>query len=62
MTTGSDIVGRDPVAKTVTEAMVAAHPDWTDEQITDRINREYNTPVITAREVAHWRAVSDVSS
>jgi len=50
------IVGRDPVAKTMTAAMVKAHPDWTDEQVADRINREYADPVITVEEVAHWRA------
>jgi hypothetical protein len=50
------IVGRDPVGKTVTEAMATAHPDWTDQQITDRINREYSSPVITVGEVAYWRA------
>jgi hypothetical protein len=49
------IVGRDPVGKTVTEAMYAAHPDWSDQQITDRINQEYNTPVITVGEVTDWR-------
>lgn len=49
------IVGRDPVGKTITEMMAAAHPDWTDQQITDRINREYTNPVITVEEVARWR-------
>jgi hypothetical protein len=39
------VVGRDPIAKTVTEAMIAAHPDWIDEQVAERINEE----------VAHWR-------
>lgn len=47
--------GRDPVGKTITEAMAAAHPDWTDEQVADRINREYTNPVITVEEVARWR-------
>lgn len=49
------VVGRDPVSKTVTEAMAAAHPDWTDQQVADRINQEYENPVIDAAEVAHWR-------
>lgn len=57
-TYGSDVVGRDPIAKTVTEAMVAAHPDWTDEQVATRINHEYTQPVITVEEVAHWRGVT----
>jgi hypothetical protein len=55
---GSDVVGRDPIAKTLTEAMVAAHPDWTDVQVAERINREYTQPVITAEEVSHWREVT----
>lgn len=55
---GGDVVGRDPVAKTVTEAMVAAHPDWTNEQVAERINREYTQPVITVEEVAYWRGVA----
>jgi hypothetical protein len=55
---GSDVVGRDPIAKTVTEAMIAAHPDWSDAQVAERINREYTDPVITAEEVAHWRQVA----
>lgn len=55
---GSDVVGRDPVAKAVTEAMVAAHPTWTDQQVADRINREYTDPVITVEEVARWRQVA----
>lgn len=49
------IVGRDPIAKTIVEDFDRAHPDWTDEQICDRINREYETPVITVEEVARWR-------
>jgi hypothetical protein len=53
--TANQTVGRDPVGKTITEALHAAHPDWTDQQITDRINREYNNPVITLGEVADWR-------
>ena len=53
------IVGRDPVGKTVTAAMSEAHPDWSDEQIAARINREYDDPVITAEEVRHWRAVTE---
>jgi hypothetical protein len=53
--TANQTVDRDPVGKTITEMMSAAHPDWTDQQITDRINREYDTPVITAGEVADWR-------
>lgn len=52
------IVGRDPVSKTVTESMIAAHPDWSDEQVAERVNREYTEPVISAEEVAHWRRVS----
>lgn len=57
-TYGSDVVGRDPVARTVTEAMVAAHPDWTDVQVAERINQEYTDPVITVEEVARWRRVA----
>lgn len=49
------IVGRDPVGKTITLNLIAAHPDWSDEQVSARINREYTDPVITAEEVAHWR-------
>jgi hypothetical protein len=49
------IVGRDPVGKTVTVMMAEAHPDWTDEQIATRINQEYTHPVITVEEVAQWR-------
>jgi hypothetical protein len=49
------VVGRDPLAKTMTEMMVAAHPDWTDVQVAERINREYSSPVITVAEVAYWR-------
>lgn len=49
------IVGRDPLPKTLVEAMVAAHPDWTDEQVADRINHEYEKPVISAADVAWWR-------
>jgi hypothetical protein len=50
------VVGRDPVAKTVVEAMTTTHPDWSDQQIADRINLEYTSPVIDTAEVAHWRA------
>ena len=56
-----EIVGRNPLAKTVTDALSAAHPTWSDEQIADRINLEYETPVITAQEVAHWRAAAGSS-
>jgi hypothetical protein len=49
------VAGRDPVGKTVTEQMIDAHPDWTNEQIAERINQEYETPVIDAAEVAYWR-------
>lgn len=52
------VVGRDPVAKTITQSLIAAHPDWDDVQVTERINQEYTNPVITVEEVAHWRAVS----
>ena len=52
-------VGRDPVGKTVTAAMSEAHPDWSDEQITARINREYDEPVIAVEEVRHWRTGVD---
>lgn len=55
---GSNVVGRDPVAKTVTETISDAHPTWTDEQVAERINREYTDPVITVEEVAHWRRVA----
>jgi hypothetical protein len=48
--------GRDPVAKAIVTAMVEAHPDWTDQQICDRINREYTNPLLTVEEVAQWRA------
>lgn len=49
------VVGRDPVAKTVVASLLVNHPDWSDQQICDRINREYETPVIDVAEVAHWR-------
>jgi hypothetical protein len=52
------VTGRDPIGKTMTETLIAAHPDWTDGQLAERINREYDTPVIDAQEVAHWRAVT----
>ena len=51
----SDVVGRDPVGKTIVEQLVGSHPGWTDEQIAARINREYDKPVITVAEVAEWR-------
>ncbi|BAL87237.1 hypothetical protein AMIS_20170 [Actinoplanes missouriensis 431] len=51
----SGIVGRDPVGKTIVEEFAANHPDWSDEQICDRINREYTEPVITVAEVTQWR-------
>lgn len=51
-----DIVGRYPLPKTITNSLIAGHPDWTNEQVADRINKEYDTPVITAEEVAYWRA------
>ncbi len=47
-----EIKGRDPSAKTITEVMVDAHPDWTDEQVAARINRECTSPVFTVEEVA----------
>lgn len=50
------IIGRDPIAKTIVEAFDAHHPDWTDEQICERINRDYDKPVITIEEVVQWRA------
>ncbi|AEV86880.1 hypothetical protein ACWT_5862 [Actinoplanes sp. SE50] len=50
-----EVVGRDPVGKTIVEALVSSHPDWSDQQVTDRINREYDEPVITVAEVARWR-------
>lgn len=50
------VVGRDPLGKTITNLMVGNHPDWPDEQIADRINCNYEEPVITVDEVAHWRA------
>lgn len=49
------IVGRDPAGKIITESLVAAYPDWTDEQVAECINREYTSPVITVEEVARWR-------
>ena len=52
------VVGRDPVAKTMVETLLGNHPDWSDQQICDRINREYEQPVIDVAEVAHWRAES----
>lgn len=52
------IVGRDPIAKTLVEQMIAAHPDWTDAQVAERINREYEDAIINAAEVAHWRQVA----
>ncbi len=53
--TGYEALNRDPVAKTVVAAMVRNHPDWSDEQVAGRINREYPDPVIDVAEVAHWR-------
>ncbi|WP_045740815.1 hypothetical protein [Actinoplanes rectilineatus] len=49
------VVGRDPVAQTVVQAMAARYPSSTDQEIADRINRQYEEPVIDAAEVAHWR-------
>jgi hypothetical protein len=50
------VTDRDPIGKTMSEALIAAHPDWTDGQVAERLNREYTTPVIDVAEVAHWRA------
>lgn len=52
------IAGRDPFVKRIVEAVSARQPDWTDEQITERISREPTWPVVTVEEVAHWRAAS----
>lgn len=49
------VVGRDPVAKVIVRDLLAAHPGWSDAQVSDRINQEYTSPVITVDEVAHWR-------
>lgn len=52
------IVGRDPLSKTLVEALVEAHPDWSDEQISERINRQVcpdDTGVMTPEIVAYWR-------
>ncbi len=49
------VTGRDPVHKTVVRSLTEAHPDWSDQQVADRINEEYDEPVIDAAEVAHWR-------
>ena len=54
--TGREASDRDPIAKTVVAAMIRNHPDWSDEQVAERINREYAEPVIDVAEVAHWRA------
>jgi hypothetical protein len=53
-----DIVGREPVGQTITRELIANHPDWADQQVADRINQEYDEPVITVDEVAQWRAES----
>ncbi len=54
--TGREPLDRDPIAKTVVAAMLRNHPDWSDEQVAERINREYTNPVIVVEEVTHWRA------
>ena len=56
------IVGRDPLEKTLVETMVAAHPGDTDEQISARIVRAFRSMgdpdadvPMTAETVARWR-------
>lgn len=49
------IVGRDPFVKTITESVGAWQPDWSDEQIAERISREPTWPSVTVEEVARWR-------
>lgn len=55
------IVGRDPIEKTIVEQFVAAHPDESDEQISARIRRaatvmgDGDLPM-SAETVARWRA------
>lgn len=56
--TGGEPLNRDPISKSVVAAMVRNHPDWSDVQVAERINREYTEPVIDAAEVAHWRQVA----
>lgn len=55
-----EIVGRDPLSKTLVEAMVDAHPDFTDEQISDLIRKHSGCPVdaMTPEIVARWRGVA----
>lgn len=48
-------VRRDPLGKTIAETFIERHPDWTDQQIAERVNQDCG-PVITCDEVAHWRA------
>lgn len=53
--TGREPLDRDPISKAIVAAMIRNHPDWSDEQVAERINREYETPAIHGAEVAHWR-------
>ncbi len=53
--TGQGAFDRDPIAKTVVAAMIRNHPDWSDGQVAERINREYAEPVIDVAEVARGR-------
>lgn len=50
------VVGRDPIGKTITETLIEAHPDWSDQRIAARVNVEAGSQVMDAAEVAHWRA------
>jgi hypothetical protein len=56
------VTGRDPLGKTLVAALLNRHPDWSDEHVAARINREYETPVIDAAEVAHWRVHDEVTA
>lgn len=47
---------RDPIGKTITETFIEAHPDWSDQQIADRVNAEAGGQLLDVDEVAHWRA------
>lgn len=49
------VTGRDPLGKTLVEALLDSHPDWSDQQIADRINQECGEPAMTVDEVAYWR-------
>ncbi|WP_155123666.1 MULTISPECIES: hypothetical protein [unclassified Actinoplanes] len=49
-------IGGERCSRIVSNEMIDAHPDWSDQQIADRLNRRFDNPVITVDEVAHWRS------